>query len=48
MKEQTEQSLSIPSPETALMDFLQSVYEANAKLTKCDRKALERQQGTKL
>jgi len=32
-----------PSPETALMDFLQSTYEAGANLAKWDRKALERQ-----
>jgi len=31
-----------PSPETALMDFLQSTYEAGANLAKWDRKALER------
>jgi hypothetical protein len=31
-----------PSPETALMDFLQTTYEAGAKLAKWDRKALER------
>jgi len=28
-----------PSPETALMDFLQSTYEAGANLAKWDRKA---------
>jgi hypothetical protein len=32
-----------PSPETALMDFLQSTYEAGADLAKWDRKSLERQ-----
>lgn len=32
-----------PSPEGALMDFLQSTYEAGANLAKWDRKALERQ-----
>jgi hypothetical protein len=31
-----------PSPETALMDFLQTTYEAGANLAKWDRKALER------
>ncbi len=31
-----------PSPETALMDFLESTYEAGANLAKWDRKALER------
>jgi hypothetical protein len=31
-----------PSPETALMDFCQSTYEAGANLAKWDRKALER------
>jgi hypothetical protein len=31
-----------PSPEEALMDFLQSTYEAGANLAKWDRKALER------
>lgn len=31
-----------PSPETALMDFLQSTYEAGANLANWDRKALER------
>ena len=31
-----------PSPEAALMDFLQSTYEAGANLAKWDRKALER------
>ena len=31
-----------PSPEGALMDFLQSTYEAGANLAKWDRKALER------
>ncbi|MEK6334422.1 MAG: DUF5996 family protein [Acidobacteriota bacterium] len=31
-----------PSPEQALMDFLQSTYEAGADLAKWDRKALER------
>ncbi len=31
-----------PSPETALMDFLQSTYEVGANLAKWDRKALER------
>ena len=31
-----------PLPETALMDFLESTYEAGAKLAKWDRKALER------
>jgi hypothetical protein len=31
-----------PSPENALMDFLQSTYEAGADLAKWDRKALER------
>jgi hypothetical protein len=31
-----------PSPETTLMDFLQSTYEAGANLAKWDRKALER------
>jgi hypothetical protein len=30
------------SPETTLMDFLQSTYEAGANLAKWDRKALER------
>lgn len=33
-----------PSPETALMDFLQSTYEAGANLAKWDRAALERQE----
>jgi hypothetical protein len=37
-----------PSPETALMDFLQSTYEAGANLAKWDRKALERQDETRL
>ena len=32
-----------PSPESALMDFLQSTYEAGANLAKWDRAALERQ-----
>jgi len=32
-----------PSPEKALMDFLQSTYEAGANLAKWDRKALERE-----
>jgi len=32
-----------PSPESALMDFLQSTYEAGANLAKWDRKALERE-----
>jgi hypothetical protein len=36
-----------PSPETALMDFLQSTYEAGANLAKWDRKALERQDATR-
>lgn len=31
-----------PSPEDALMDFLQSTYEAGANLANWDRKALER------
>ena len=31
-----------PAPEQALMDFLQSTYEAGADLAKWDRKALER------
>jgi hypothetical protein len=31
-----------PSPEDALMDFLQSTYEAGANLAKWDRKTLER------
>ena len=31
-----------PSPESALMDFLQSTYEAGANLAKWDRQALER------
>jgi uncharacterized protein DUF5996 len=31
-----------PSPESALMDFLQSTYEVGADLAKWDRKALER------
>jgi hypothetical protein len=31
-----------PSPESALMDFLQSTYEAGANLAKWDRAALER------
>jgi hypothetical protein len=31
-----------PSPETALMDFLQSTYEAGANLAKWDRATLER------
>jgi len=31
-----------PSPENALMDFMQSTYEAGANLAKWDRKALER------
>ena len=31
-----------PSVETALMNFLQSTYEAGANLAKWDRKALER------
>jgi hypothetical protein len=31
-----------PSPENALMDFLQSTYEAGANLANWDRKALER------
>jgi len=31
-----------PSPESALMDFLQSTYEAGANLAKWNRKALER------
>ncbi len=31
-----------PSPETALMDFCQSTYNAGANLAKWDRKALER------
>lgn len=31
-----------PSPESALMDFLQSTYEAGANLAKWDRTALER------
>ncbi len=31
-----------PSPETALMDFCQSTYEAGANLANWDRKALER------
>jgi hypothetical protein len=31
-----------PSPEDALMDFLQSTYEAGANLAKWDRQALER------
>ncbi len=31
-----------PSPETALMDFLQTTYEAGANLAKWDRKELER------
>jgi len=31
-----------PSPETALMDFLQSTYEAGANLAKWDRAELER------
>ena len=31
------------SPESGLMDFLQSTYEAGANLAKWDRKALERQ-----
>ena len=30
------------SPENALMDFLQSTYEAGANLAEWDRKALER------
>ena len=30
------------SPENALMDFLQSTYEAGANLAKWDRAALER------
>jgi hypothetical protein len=30
------------SPETAILDFLQSTYEAGAKLANWDRKALER------
>jgi hypothetical protein len=30
------------SPETALMDFLQSTYAAGANLAEWDRKALER------
>jgi hypothetical protein len=34
-----------PSPEKALMDFLQSTYEAGANLAKWDRAALERQSG---
>ena len=33
---------SAPSPEEALMEFLQSTYEAGAKLAKWDRAALER------
>lgn len=32
----------LPSPETALMDFLQSTYDAGADLGKWDRAALER------
>ena len=32
-----------PSPEDALMDFLESTYEAGSNLAKWDRKALERQ-----
>ncbi len=32
-----------PSPENALMEFLQSSYEAGAKLARWDRAALERQ-----
>ena len=31
-----------PSPESVLMDFCQSTYEAGADLAKWDRKALER------
>jgi hypothetical protein len=31
-----------PSPEDALMDFLQSTYEGGANLGNWDRKALER------
>jgi hypothetical protein len=34
-----------PSPEKALMDFLQSTYEAGANLAKWDREALERKSG---
>lgn len=34
-----------PSPEDALMDFLQSTYEAGASLANWDRKALEREFG---
>jgi hypothetical protein len=32
-----------PDPKAALMDFLQSTYEAGANLGKWDRAALERQ-----
>jgi len=31
-----------PSPESALMDFLQSTYEAGANLANWDRELLER------
>jgi hypothetical protein len=31
------------SPENALIDFLQSTYEAGAELAKWERKELERQ-----
>jgi len=34
-----------PSPEGALMDFLQTTYEVGANLAKWDRKALERRSG---
>ena len=34
-----------PSPEKALMDFLQSTYESGANLAKWDRAALERRSG---
>jgi hypothetical protein len=38
---------SSPDPEGALLEFLESTYEAAANLAKWDRKALERPPGWK-
>ena len=37
-----EEVRKLPSPKEAVMDFLQSTYEAGANLGKWDRAALER------
>jgi hypothetical protein len=40
---QYEDARTAPSPDSAILDFCQSAYEAGAKLARWDRASLERQ-----